>query len=382
MKKNNRELHRYLFLQFDGVLCTIRNRKYLFDNKKEKDDEFGDFFDPETIENLNYIIKKVPDLKIIITSPLRLNGWDWMNKMWIKRELPGKIYSLTPKVEEVYYSDKINRRKTSSKYSYETRGLEIREWLEQNVKEGTSYFYAILDDEYELLARQLHYLVPSDIQNGLTRELADKVIEKLHIDYEDEINNHIINFDHMPLSNDTPAFLDVIIYEDGRTNLRKQINTTSIEIERKYLVINDSYKEKAYDHSRIQQGYISNDNGKVVRVRIRDNQAYITIKGPTSEGGLKCLEIEKEITLDEGKLLMEICELGLIDKERWLVYYQGHTFEIDEFFGDNEGLVMAEVELSSEEEWVELPEFIGKEVTGNKRYFNNQLRQHPYCKWK
>lgn len=154
-----------------------------------------------------------------------------------------------------------------------------------------------------------------------------------------------------------------------------------IEIERKYLVLNDSYKEKSFDHSHLQQGYLCSGSGKAVRVRIRNERAYLTVKGPLPEPGLACYEFEKEITLDEGIQLMRLCEPGIIDKERWLVNYKGHTFEVDEFFGENEGLVMAEVELSSEEENVELPDFIGKEVTGNPDYYNSHLREHPYSKW-
>lgn len=160
----------------------------------------------------------------------------------------------------------------------------------------------------------------------------------------------------------------------------KEKKDLPIEIERKFLVLNESYKEKAYGHSHIQQGYLNSHSERTVRVRIRDDCAYLTIKGPTPEGGLNCLEIEKEITLEEGKLLMGLCEPGIIDKERWLVDYKGHTFEVDEFFGENEGLVMAEVELSSEDEEVEFPDFIGTEVTGNPRYYNSHLRNHPYGK--
>lgn len=159
-------------------------------------------------------------------------------------------------------------------------------------------------------------------------------------------------------------------------------NNIPIEIERKFLVLNDSYKEKAFSHSHIRQGYLCSDSERTVRVRIRDNRAYLTIKGPTPEGGLHCYEFEKEITLEEGLKLLDLCEPGVIDKERWLVKYGDHTFEVDEFFGENEGLVMAEVELSSENENVETPDFVGKEVTGDERYFNSHLRIRPYCKWK
>lgn len=158
-------------------------------------------------------------------------------------------------------------------------------------------------------------------------------------------------------------------------------NDKPIEIERKFLVLNDSYKGKAFSHSHIQQGYLCSNSERTVRVRMRDGRAYLTIKGPTPEGGLPCYEFEKEITLEEGKQLMLLCEPGIIDKVRWLVKSGKHIFEVDEFFGDNEGLVMAEVELSSVNESVTIPDFIGKEVTGDPRYFNSYLRIHPYRTW-
>lgn len=154
-----------------------------------------------------------------------------------------------------------------------------------------------------------------------------------------------------------------------------------LEIERKFLVLDDSYKKESYEHDHIVQGYICSDEGRTVRVRIRDERAYITIKGPTPEGGLHCYEFEKEISLEEGHQLMHLCEPGMIDKVRWLVKSGKHTFEVDEFFGENEGLVMAEVELSSVDESVIIPDFIGKEVTGDPRYFNSHLRIHPYRTW-
>lgn len=154
-----------------------------------------------------------------------------------------------------------------------------------------------------------------------------------------------------------------------------------LEIERKFIVLNDSYKKEAFSHSHIVQGYICSDDKRTVRVRIRDDRAYFTIKCPTPEGGLPCNEFEIEIELEEGKQLMKICEPGVIDKVRWLVKSGKHTFEVDEFFGDNEGLVMAEVELSAVDEQVAIPSYIGQEVTGDRRYFNTQLRKHPYKTW-
>ena len=156
---------------------------------------------------------------------------------------------------------------------------------------------------------------------------------------------------------------------------------SGLEIERKFLVKGDSYKQQAYDSSRIRQGYICSGHGRTVRVRIRDARGYLTIKGPSENGGLSRYEFEKEITLDEAEQLMKLCEPGMIDKTRWLVKSGLHTFEVDEFYGENEGLVMAEVELGSEDEPYEKPDFIGEEVTGDKRYYNSDLRANPFSKW-
>jgi CYTH domain-containing protein len=156
---------------------------------------------------------------------------------------------------------------------------------------------------------------------------------------------------------------------------------SGLEIERKFLVKGNGYKQQAYSHSHIQQGYICSSHGRTVRVRIRDERGYLTIKGPSENGGLSRYEFEKEITLDEAEHLMRLCEPGIIDKTRWLVKSGHHTFEVDEFFGENEGLVMAEVELGAEDEAYEKPDFIGQEVTGDHRYYNSHLRKNPFSVW-
>ena len=156
---------------------------------------------------------------------------------------------------------------------------------------------------------------------------------------------------------------------------------SGLEIERKFLVCGDGYRERTYSFSRIQQGYICSGHGRTVRVRIRDNRAYLTIKGPSNAAGLSRYEFEKEITLDEAEHLMLLCEPGLIDKTRYLVSSGKHTFEVDEFHGENDGLVMAEVELGAEDEHYEKPDFIGEEVTGDRRYYNSYLRANPFSKW-
>ena len=155
----------------------------------------------------------------------------------------------------------------------------------------------------------------------------------------------------------------------------------ALEIERKFLVLDDSYKHEAYASSHIRQGYICSDRGRTVRIRIRDEHAYITIKGPSLDGGLSRYEFEQEIPMDDAEKLMTLCEPGIIDKTRWLVKSGQHTVEVDEFHGENDGLIMAEVELSNPDEKPILPHFIGKEVTGDRRYYNSQLRCHPYSTW-
>ena len=157
---------------------------------------------------------------------------------------------------------------------------------------------------------------------------------------------------------------------------------SGMEIERKFLVCGDDYKHRAHQSFRISQGYICSGGGRTVRVRIRDAQGFLTIKGPSFDGGLSRYEFEKEITLAEAEQLFRLCEPGVIDKTRYLVSSGRHTFEVDEFYGENEGLVMAEVELSSPDEPYEKPDFIGREVTGDRRYYNSHLRRNPYQLWK
>ena len=155
----------------------------------------------------------------------------------------------------------------------------------------------------------------------------------------------------------------------------------ALEIERKFLVKDDSYKRMAYHASRIAQGYICSSRGRTVRVRIRDDKGYLTIKGPSDQQGLGRYEWEKEIPLCEAQELMKLCEPGMIDKTRYLVQAGKHVFEVDEFYGENEGLTIAEVELESEDENYEKPDFVGDEVTGDVRYYNSFLMKKPFCSW-
>ena len=155
------------------------------------------------------------------------------------------------------------------------------------------------------------------------------------------------------------------------------------ETERKFLVVGD-FKSQSYNATRIQQGYIASNNGRTVRVRIRGDKGYLTIKGPSGLKGITRYEFDTEIPLDDARELMEICEPGIIDKTRYLVKSPDgrHTWEIDEFYGDNEGLVLAEIELSHESEDFQKPDFIGREVTGDRRFYNSHMRSYPYMLWK
>ena len=157
---------------------------------------------------------------------------------------------------------------------------------------------------------------------------------------------------------------------------------SGMEIERKFLVRDSSYKQLAHSSSHIRQGYICSGHGRTVRVRLRDDESYLTIKGPSLDGGLSRYEFEKAISREEAEQLMRLCEPGIIDKTRYLVSSGQHTFEVDEFHGDNDGLVMAEVELKAPDEPYQKPPFIAEEVTGDRRYYNSHLRMHPYCLWK
>lgn len=158
---------------------------------------------------------------------------------------------------------------------------------------------------------------------------------------------------------------------------------SGFEIERKFLVkkAGAPWRALASSHSHIRQGYMACD-GATVRVRTRDEKAYLTIKGPSADGGLSRYEFEKEITPAEAMQLLRLCKGGLIDKVRYLVPVGDHTFEVDEFGGQNEGLVFAEVELGSEKEEFEKPDFLGPEVTGNRHYYNKQLLRDTYPNWK
>lgn len=153
------------------------------------------------------------------------------------------------------------------------------------------------------------------------------------------------------------------------------------EIERKFLVTDDSYRALAYEKSEILQGYICSGHGHTVRVRTRGDKGYLTIKGPSMDG-ISRFEWEKEITLQDARELFTLCRTGRVEKTRYLVRNGKHIVEVDEFHGENEGLVFAEIELSEVDEAFTRPSFLGDEVTGDSRYYNAYISKHPYSTWR
>jgi adenylate cyclase len=154
----------------------------------------------------------------------------------------------------------------------------------------------------------------------------------------------------------------------------------NIEIERKFLVIGE-YKHLAIKNYRIVQGYLSTVPERTVRIRIKGDNGFITIKGKSNNSGLSRYEWEKEIPVNEANELLKLCQSGIIDKTRYEILFENQTFEVDEFHGENEGLIMAELELEKENSKFSKPEWLGEEVTGDNRYYNGQLSLKPFNCW-
>lgn len=152
------------------------------------------------------------------------------------------------------------------------------------------------------------------------------------------------------------------------------------EIERKFLVKGD-YKSQSFNSFSIKQGYLSLSGVSVIRIRVKGEKAFITVKSALTEGKIKRHEWEYEIPVEDAEEMLSLCENVVVEKTRYLVDYGGHLFEVDEFYGDNEGLVIAEIELEDEDEPFERPGWLGDEVTGNVRYYNSFLSIHPYKEW-
>ena len=153
------------------------------------------------------------------------------------------------------------------------------------------------------------------------------------------------------------------------------------EIERKFFVTTTEFIQESNVQNRIVQGYLNTDPNRTVRVRIKGEKGFLTIKGKGNTSGTTRFEWEKEIPVAEAELLLELCEKGIVDKIRYEVPIGKHTFEVDVFSGENDGLIVAEVELSSENEFFEKPHWLGLEVTGDKRYYNSYLSEHPFTTW-
>ncbi len=154
-----------------------------------------------------------------------------------------------------------------------------------------------------------------------------------------------------------------------------------IEIERKFLVTSAAFKKEAFAQNRITQGYLSSNPERTVRVRIKGNKAYLTIKGISNQSGMSRFEWEKEIPVPEAEKLVLLCEKGIIDKTRFEVKIGNHIYEVDVFYGENEGLIIAEIELESETEFFEKPTWLGNEVTTDSRYYNSALSKNPFQSW-
>ena len=152
------------------------------------------------------------------------------------------------------------------------------------------------------------------------------------------------------------------------------------EIERKFLVKGD-FKPFVTKETRIIQGYLSSVPERTVRVRTKGEKGFLTIKGIGNASGASRFEWETEIPTDEAKSLLAICEPGVIDKTRFLVTVGKHTYEVDEFYGENDGLTVAEIELESEDEAFDKPEWLGEEVTRDVKYYNSTLMKNPYKNW-
>jgi len=154
-----------------------------------------------------------------------------------------------------------------------------------------------------------------------------------------------------------------------------------VEIERKFLVLNNDFINEAFSKKRIVQAYLNSSPERAVRIRIKEDNAFLTIKGKGNASGTTRLEWEKEIPLEDAEQLLRICEEGTIDKTRYEVKVGQHVYEVDIFTGENDGLTMAEIELKSEEESFEKPNWLGQEVTNDERYYNAYLSRNPFKKW-
>ncbi|WP_439127818.1 CYTH domain-containing protein [Polaribacter sp.] len=155
----------------------------------------------------------------------------------------------------------------------------------------------------------------------------------------------------------------------------------AVEIERKFLVKNDDFKKEEHQKKHIKQGYLNSNKNRTVRVRITENKAFLTIKGKSNKTGTTRFEWEKEIQITEAEELLLLCESTIIEKNRYVIKKGQHFFEVDEFLGENKGLLIAEVELEDENENFEKPNWLSKEVTGIVKYYNSYISKNPFKNW-
>ncbi len=153
------------------------------------------------------------------------------------------------------------------------------------------------------------------------------------------------------------------------------------EIERKFLVTSNAYKAEAFSKKRIVQGFLNTHPERTVRIRIKGDEGFITVKGKSNKAGTTRFEWERELEFAEAEALLKLCEEGVIEKTRYEVKTGSHIFEIDEFYGNNQGLTIAEVELSEENEQFSKPSWLGEEVTGEVKYYNSSLSKNPFKNW-
>ena len=154
-----------------------------------------------------------------------------------------------------------------------------------------------------------------------------------------------------------------------------------LEIERKFLVRSEDFKKESLQKTYIKQGFLNSHKERTVRIRIADDKATLTIKGLSSNNGTSRYEWEQELTRDDAENLMLLCEEGIIEKHRYHIPTGTHVFEVDEFLSENEGLVVAEIELNHESESFEKPFWLGREVTGDVKYYNAELSKNPFKNW-
>ena len=155
----------------------------------------------------------------------------------------------------------------------------------------------------------------------------------------------------------------------------------NIEIERKFLVKNKDFKKLSYKEEVFKQGYLNSDKTRNVRIRVTNDNAFLTIKGASNASGTTRFEWEKEINRQEAEQLLLLCEPTIIEKKRYYIKNDDLIFEVDEFYADNQGLILAEIELNSEHQKFKKPDWLGKEVTGNKEYYNSYLSKNPFKSW-